>query len=159
MMKTALITGGAGFLGSHVSGALLEQGFRVLSIDNLAYGDMRNLAPFIHEPQFTFYERDILDKPFLMDISRGVDVLLHFATYKIPREEGCIKTIEVNTKGTETILDVARDRKLRVIFGSTDDVYGKNPELPFSEESALVIGNPKSIRWSDAISKLYSEQL
>ena len=94
-----------------------------------------------------------------MEISEEVDILVHFATYKIPREGGSLKTIEVNTKGTETILEVAKERKISVILGSTDDVYGKNPELPFSEESALVIGNSNSIRWSDAISKMYSEQL
>ncbi len=91
--------------------------------------------------------------------SKEVDIIIHFASYKIPREGGFLKTIEVNTKGTETILEVAKERKISVILGSTDDVYGKNPELPFSEESALVIGNSNSIRWSDAISKMYAEQL
>ena len=94
-----------------------------------------------------------------MELSRPADILVHFATYKIPREGSPLKTVEVNTKGTEAVLETARDGNRPVIFGSTDDVYGKNPEIPFSEESASVIGNSKSIRWSDAISKIYSEQL
>lgn len=158
-MKTILITGGAGFLGSHLSRALLEKGCRVIVLDDLSHGDMGNISDYITSPKFSFNRGDVLDKNFLIEISGGVDIIVHFATYKIPREGGFLKTIEVNTKGTKTILEVAKERKISVILGSTDDVYGKNPELPFSEESALVIGNSNSIRWSDAISKIYSEQL
>ena len=158
-MKTILITGGAGFLGSHLSRALLEKGSRVVVLDDLSHGNMENISDYITSPKFALYRGDVLDKNFLIEISEGVDIIVHFATYKIPREGGFLKTIEVNTKGTETILEVAKERKISVILGSTDDVYGKNPELPFSEESALVIGNSNSIRWSDAISKIYSEQL
>jgi UDP-glucose 4-epimerase len=158
-MKTILITGGAGFLGSHLSRALLEKGYRVIVLDDLSHGDMGNISDYITSPKFSFFRGDVLDKNFLIEISEGVDIIVHFATYKIPREGGFLKTIEVNTKGTEIILEVAKERKISVILGSTDDVYGKNPELPFSEESALVIGNSNSIRWSDAISKIYSEQL
>jgi UDP-glucose 4-epimerase len=158
-MKTILIIGGAGFLGSHLSRALLEKGGRVIVLDDLSHGNMENISDYITSPQFALYRGDVLDKNFLIEISEGVDIIVHFATYKIPREGGFLKTIEVNTKGTETILEVAKERKISVILGSTDDVYGKNPELPFSEESALVIGNSNSIRWSDAISKIYSEQL
>jgi len=146
-------------LGSHLSCALLEKGYRVIVLDDLSHGSMENISGYITSPQFAFYQGDVLDKNFLMEISDGVDLIVHFATYKIPREGGFLKTVEVNTKGIETVLEVAREKKLSVIFGSTDDVYGKNPELPFSEESALVIGNSNSIRWSDAISKMYAEQL
>jgi len=158
-MKTILITGGAGFLGSYLSRALLEKGYRVIVLDDLSHGDMENISDAITYPKFSFYRGDVLDKNFLIEISEEVDIIVHFAAYKIPREGGFLKTIEVNTKGTETILEVAKGRKISVILGSTDDVYGKNPELPFSEESALVIGNSKSVRWSDAISKMYAEQL
>jgi UDP-glucose 4-epimerase len=158
-MKTVLITGGAGFLGSHLSGALLEKEFRVIGVDDLSHGSLGSIPDSVSSPQFTFYQRDILERDFLKSISKDVDILVHFASYKIPREGGFLKTVEVNTKGTETVLEVAKERKISVILGSTDDVYGKNPELPFSEESALVIGNSNSIRWSDAISKMYAEQL
>jgi len=158
-MKTVLITGGAGFLGSHLSGALLEKGFRVIGVDDLSHGSLGSIPDSVSSPQFTFYQRDILERDFLKSISKDVDILVHFASYKIPREGGFLKTVEVNTKGTETVLEAAKERKISVILGSTDDVYGKNPELPFSEESALVIGNSNSIRWSDAISKMYAEQL
>ena len=158
-MKTVLITGGAGFLGSHLSHALVEKGVSVICVDDLSHGNMENLSDSLSSPRFEFCERDVLDKMFLMEISGKADLLVHFATYKIPREGGYLRTVEVNTKGTETVLEVAKERKIPIILGSTDDVYGKNPELPFSEESALVIGNSSSIRWSDAISKIYSEQL
>ena len=158
-MKTALITGGAGFLGSHLSHALVEKGFKVIGVDDLSHGSIENLSDCLSSPHFEFYEKDVLDKRSLMAISKGVDLLVHFATYKIPREGSSLKTVEVNTKGTETVLEVAKEREISIIFGSTDDVYGKNPELPFSEESSLVIGNSSSIRWSDAISKIYAEQL
>jgi len=158
-MKTIFITGGAGFLGSHLSCALLEKGYRVTVLDDLSHGNMENISDCMTSPQFAFYQGDVLDKNFLIEISGGADLIVHFATYKIPREGGFLKTVEVNTKGIETLLEVAKEKKLSVIFGSTDDVYGKNPELPFSEESALVIGNSNSIRWSDAISKMYAEQL
>lgn len=158
-MKTVLITGGAGFLGSHLSYALLEKGFQVIAVDDLSHGNLENISDSLSSPQFTFYQRDVLDGEFLREISKDVHILVHLATYKIPREGNSLKTVEVNTKGTEAILEVAKERKISVILGSTDDVYGKNPELPFSEESALVIGKSDSIRWSDAISKMYSEQL
>ena len=157
--KTILVTGGAGFLGSHLSHTLVEKGFRVIGVDDLSHGNVENLSDSLSSPRFEFYQRDVLDKKFLMEISRQVDILVHFATYKIPREGSSLKTVEVNTRGTETVLEVAKERKISVIFGSTADVYGKNPELPFSEESGLVIGNSSSIRWSDAISKIYCEQL
>jgi len=158
-MKTILITGIAGFLGSHLLPNLLEKGHEVIGIDDLSHGTLENLSDWIHSPRFIFYQEDILNKKILMEISTKIDLLIHFATYKIPREGGYLKTIEVNTKGTENILEVAKKERCRVIFGSTDDVYGENPELPFSEESSLVIGNSKSIRWSDSISKTFSEQL
>lgn len=146
-------------MGSHLSYALLERGFRVISVDDFSHGNMENISDSVPSPEFVFFQGDVLDKNFLIGISQGADILVHFATYKIPREGDALKTIEVNTKGTEIILDVAKEKGCSVILGSTDDVYGKNPELPFSEESALVIGNSNSIRWSDAISKMYAEQL
>ena len=158
-MKRVLITGGAGFLGSHLARALLQQQDQVICVDDLSHGSFRNISDLLSSPSFTFHQKDLLEPSFLREISRGVDLMVHFAAYKIPREGNALKTIEVNTRGTEIVLEMARERKIPVLFGSTDDVYGMNPELPFSEESALVIGNSKSIRWSDAISKIYSEQL
>jgi UDP-glucose 4-epimerase len=158
-VKTILITGGAGFLGSCLAETLLQKGYRVIAIDDLSHGHFRNISDLAPFPSFIFHQKDILEGPFLMEISQGVDLVVHFATYKIPREGDALKTMEVNTRGTEIVLEAARERKIPVLFGSTDDVYGINPELPFSEESALVIGNSKSFRWSDAISKAYSEQL
>lgn len=158
-MTSILITGVAGFLGSHLAARLLEKKYQVIGLDDLSHGSFENLSDAIHSPHFIFHKENVLNKSFLMEISREADMIVHFAAYKIPREGRYLETIEVNTKGTETVLEAAREKKLPVIFGSTDDVYGKNPEIPFSEESVSVIGNSKSIRWSDAISKVYSEQL
>jgi UDP-glucose 4-epimerase len=159
MMKTVLITGGAGFLGSHLSRLLVERGFRVIAVDDLSRGNRSHISGLMDSPRFSFHEGDVLDRDFLVKVSEGADLLVHFASYKIPREGNALRAVEVNTKGTESALEAARQRKIGLLFGSTDDIYGKNPELPFSEESALVIGSSKSVRWSDAISKLYSEQL
>jgi UDP-glucose 4-epimerase len=159
IMKKVLITGGAGFLGSCLAEALLKKGDWVIVADDLSHGSLRNISDLLPSPCFAFHQGNILDRGFLEAISRGVDLVVHFAAYKIPREGDALRTIEVNVKGTEIVLEMARERKIPVLFGSTDDVYGVNPELPFSEESALVIGNSKSVRWSDAISKAYSEQL
>ncbi len=158
-MNTVLITGGAGFLGSSLARALLQKRDRVICVDDLSHGCFGNISDLIPSSSFTFCQKDILEAPFLTEICREATLMVHFAAYKIPREGDALKTIEVNTRGTEIVLDAARERRIPVLFGSTDDVYGMNPELPFSEESALVIGNSKSIRWSDAISKIYSEQL
>ena len=86
-MKTILITGGAGFLGSHLSHALLEKGYRVMVLDDLSHGDMGNISDTIPSPKFSFYRGDVLDKNFLIEISEGVDIIVHFATYKIQEKE------------------------------------------------------------------------
>src|SRR5207245_8703185 len=100
-----------------------------------------------------------VDQPRLERLAAGAAVLVHLAALKIPRYDGYLKTLEVNARGTEAVLECARKEKARVVFASTDDVYGKNPDPTFSEESALVLGDSKVNRWAGAVSKIYGEHL
>ncbi|MBI1745192.1 MAG: GDP-mannose 4,6-dehydratase [Acidobacteria bacterium] len=157
--KRVLITGAAGFLGSHLTEHLLSQGYEVIGVDNLSQGREANLQSFIHDARFRFHELDVLDREALFEAGRGVQFVVHFAAYKIPRYYTPLKTLEINTHGTENALETARLNAARFIYGSTDDIYGKNPDTPFSEESALVMGEADVSRWSFAVSQMYAEHL
>jgi len=159
MKRKILITGAAGFLGSNLVGALLGRGYEVIGIDNFSYGSRENIEPFLKSSSFRLIEGDVLDSRLLQRAAEGVDTIFHFASYKIPRYGSALKTLEVNSKGTEQCLEAARKAQCRLIYASTEDVYGKTAEPLCSEASALVIGETQVSRWSDAVSKIYSEHL
>ena len=148
-----LITGVAGLIGSHLLKELLKRGHRVIGLDDLSLGHPLNIAPFLTHSSFSFIEDSILNQEKLESASSDVDVIFHLAALKIPRYDGYLKTLEVNTRGTEHVLECARKHGSRVIFASTDEVYGKNPESSFSEGSALVLGESRVERWSLAASR------
>lgn len=158
-MKTVLVTGVAGFVGSNLAAELLKRGYRVKGVDDLSQGLKRNLEAIIEDPHFSFYQADVCDQKNMNVIGEDADYIAHLAAFKIPRYGGASKTLLVNTKGTEAILEIARKNKTRVLFSSTSDVYGKNPSLPFSEESDLLFGPTKVGRWAYAVSKTYDEHL
>lgn len=160
MEKNAiLITGAAGFIGSNLTEALLGLGHSVVGFDNLSQGQMRNLAKANTNPRFRFVEGDVRDQNALSELATGMDVIVHLAAFKIPRYGGRINTLLINAHGTENILKAAVERKCRVLFASTSDVYGKNPNLPFSEESDLYLGASSIKRWAYAGSKVLDEHL
>ena len=154
-----LITGVAGLLGSNLLKELLDRGHQVVGLDDFSLGHSLNVAPFLSHPCFTFVQESILNIEKLEAVSRDVEVIFHLAALKIPRYDGYLKTLEVNARGTEYVLECARKHSSRVIFASTDEVYGKNPEASFTEGSALVLGESRVERWSLAASKIYGEQL
>jgi UDP-glucose 4-epimerase len=154
-----VVTGVAGLIGSHLAKALLERGWIVVGVDDLSLGHCLNIEPFLRHPSFTFVEESILNRERMEKICSGSGTIFHLAALKIPRYEGHLKTLEANAKGTEIILECASQSKARVIFASTDDVYGKNPAMPFSEESSLMLGESRVNRWSLAASKIYGEHL
>jgi UDP-glucose 4-epimerase len=154
-----LITGAAGFIGSNLSSALLERNYRVIAVDNLSQGSLNNIREELNHPNFRFEKIDVRDFDSLMKVSDDVSIIVHLAAFKIPRYGNAKDTLLINTKGTENVLEVARNKGCKVILGSTSDVYGKNPELTFNEESALVMGSTKVARWSYAVSKMYDEHL
>lgn len=159
-MKKVLITGAAGFLGSHLSDEMLRRGYQVIGIDNLSQGSLRNLEPAQSHPAFSFYHGDVCD-PEALKIAAGgtVDLVLHLAAYKIPRYGNALKTLTVNSEGTLNLLKLAAEHKARFLMTSTSDVYGKNPKIPFCEDDDAVLGPPTVARWAYAASKLFDEHL
>jgi len=153
------ITGCAGFLGSHLTDALLSRGHYVVGVDNLSMGKIENVQHNFEKPEFEFYKEDVRNLTALQNMFHDVDVIVHLAAYKIPRYGNSIKTLLINSEGTHNVLEVARMFNAKAVIASTSDVYGKNPELPFSEESNLVLGPSTVRRWSYAVSKLFDEHL
>lgn len=157
--KTIVVTGAAGFLGSHLTDALLAKGYRVVGIDNLSHGSLENLEQARRQPDFEFHQEDVCDLPALMRIARPAEAIAHLAAFKIPRYGKAIDTLLVNSQGTSNVLQVAAEYKAKFLLASTSDVYGKNHELPFSETSDCVLGSSTVARWAYATSKLYDEHL
>jgi len=157
--KTVLVTGAAGFLGSHLCDALLARKHSVIGVDDLSQGNYKNLAKASQNPNFSFHVLDVADAQKLKAVSEGVEVFAHLAAFKIPRYGDRIKTLRVNSEGSMNVLQAAAERKAKFVFTSTSDVYGKNPEIPFSETSNSVIGASTVPRWAYAVSKLFDEHL
>lgn len=157
--EKVLITGVAGFLGSRVAAALLRAGWNVVGLDDLSASDRARLEEFSTCPAFRFEQGSIEDAALLRDLMCGAGWVLHFAERKIPRYQSSYQTLQVNCRGAERVLEESARAGCRVLFGSTAEVYGKNPETPFNEETAPVLGRTWVNRWSYAISKLYGEHL
>jgi len=149
----------AGFIGSNLAAELLQRGYRVVGIDNLTQGEVLNLKPLKENPEFVFYRTDIRDEKSILEQSAGCQVLVHLAAYKIPRYTDALETLLINSLGSENVMKAAAHHHVKVVAASTSDVYGKNPEVPFHEDSSLVVGNPHVKRWAYAISKMFEEQL
>ncbi|MBI4389715.1 MAG: GDP-mannose 4,6-dehydratase [Nitrospinae bacterium] len=158
-MKKILITGVAGFVGSNLCRKLLSGGYRVTGLDNLSQGSLRNIEPFKGNPAFEFMEGDVRDEALVTRLVEQVDVVAHLAAFKIPRYGNAMDTLKINTGGTRNIFNAGSRFRRKIVFTSTSDVYGKNPDLPFSEESDLLLGETSIKRWSYAVSKLYDEHL
>lgn len=157
--KTVLVTGAAGFLGSHLCDALLSRGYRVIGVDDLSHGNRRNLSAAGDNPLFSFHVVDITDIEKLREVSDGVDIFANLAAFKIPRYGNRLQTLQVNSQGTLNVLRVAAEQRAKFVFTSTSDVYGKNPAVPFSETSDCVLGPSTVARWAYAGSKLFDEHL
>jgi UDP-glucose 4-epimerase len=159
MMKNILVTGAAGFIGSHLLEMFVQKGYKVIGLDNLSYGTLQNLSSILGHSQFEFVQGDVRDFKLLLELGSRVDAVVHLAAYKIPRYGNALETLDVNVKGVENVLKVSQKVRCRVIFASTSDVYGKNPNLPYSEGSDFYMGSPQIQRWSYAISKILGEHL
>ena len=157
----ALITGGAGFIGSHLAEALLVQGYDVLVLDDLSTGAFDNIAHLKGRPGFEYFIDSVNNEPLLAELIDRSDVVFHFAAavgVKLIVEQP-VHTIETNVHGTEVVLKHANKKKKLVVFASTSEVYGKSNDLPFREDSDLVMGPPAKHRWAYACSKAIDEFL
>ena len=159
MSKTVVVTGAAGFIGSNLSAELIQRGYTVRGIDNLSQGTELNVAALRPHPSFTLDRIDVRDEAGLGQACDGASAIVHLAAYKIPRYSDALDTLTINAIGTMNVAEAARRHGARLIAASTSDVYGKNMELPFREDSDMVIGPPTVRRWAYAISKMYGEQL
>jgi UDP-glucose 4-epimerase len=154
-----LVTGAAGFIGSNLVAELLRRDHSVVGFDNLSQGSRLNLADFSDHPSFDFREADIRDELAIRDAAEGCDTIVHLAAYKIPRYADAYETLMINGLGSEIVAQTAAQTGAKIVAASTSDVYGKNPQVPFSEDMDSVIGNPQVKRWAYAISKMFEEQL
>jgi UDP-glucose 4-epimerase len=159
MTKKILVTGVAGFIGSNIASRLVEMGYEVFGVDNLSNGFERNIETLRGNKNFTFLKADIRDAEILSGNFSKLDYILHLAAYKIPRYSDSLDTLMINTHGTENILELARKIEAKVVFSSTSDIYGKNPSLPFKEDSNIVLGQTNVRRWAYAVSKIFDEHL
>ena len=158
--STVLVTGVAGFLGSNLLERLLAEGHSVLGIDNLSMGRMENIEFAADDDRFRFIKGDAMDASVFGDIEEDIGIAVHLAAFKIPRYGKAIDTLKINYYCTENVLDFARDRNIKCVLASTSDVYGRNPDVPFSEGATdSVIGSSLSPRWAYAVSKLFDEHL
>jgi len=157
----ALITGGAGFIGSHLAEALLNEGHEVDVIDNLSTGSIRNIGHLKSHPKFKYVIETLTNEPLLAELIDRNDLIFHFAAavgVKLIVEEP-VHTIETNVHGTEVVLKHANKKKKMVVIASTSEVYGKNTEVPFREDADLVMGPTVKHRWAYACSKAIDEFL
>ncbi|HKY19602.1 MAG TPA: GDP-mannose 4,6-dehydratase [Vicinamibacterales bacterium] len=157
----ALITGGAGFIGSHLAEALLNEGHEVDILDNLSTGSIRNVEDLKSHPKFKYVIDTLTNEPLLAELIDRNDVVFHFAAavgVKLIVEQP-VHTIETNVHGTEVVLKHANKKKKKVIIASTSEVYGKNLEVPFREDADLVMGATVKHRWAYACSKAIDEFL
>jgi nucleoside-diphosphate-sugar epimerase len=157
----ALITGGAGFIGSHLSEALLERGDDVLILDNLSTGSIDNIAHLKGRRGFEYFIDTVENEPLLAELIDRSDVVFHFAAavgVKLIVEQP-VHTIETNVHGTEVVLKHANKKKKLVVIASTSEVYGKSEDVPFREDSDLVMGPTPKHRWAYACSKAIDEFL
>jgi UDP-glucose 4-epimerase len=157
----ALITGGAGFVGSHLADALLARGDEVHVIDNLSTGSIENIEQLKGQPRFHYVIDSILNEPVLAELVDRVDVVFHLAAAVGVRliVESPVNTIETNVHGTERVLKLANKKRKKVLLTSTSEVYGKADTVPFREDGDLVMGPTSKGRWSYACSKAIDEFL
>ncbi len=155
------ITGGAGFIGSHLAERLIEGGHRVSILDDLSTGAMANIDHLIDRPGFEHRIGSVTDAPLVAELVDRCDVTVHLAAAVGVRliVERPVHTIETNVHGTEVVLNAVARKQKPIFLASTSEVYGKSQKVPFSEDDDLVMGATTHARWSYACSKALDEWL
>jgi len=156
-----LITGGAGFIGSHLTERLLERGERVVLLDNLSTGSMENIRHLKGSEHLEYHLDGIENRQLLAELVDDADVIIHLAAAVGVKliVESPVRTIETNVNGTQLILEAACKKKKLLLIASSSEVYGKNTQVPFHEDADLVLGPTTKGRWSYAASKALDEFL
>lgn len=156
-----LITGGAGFIGSHLADALLAQGERVCVVDDLSTGAVENIEHLKGHQGFRYVLDTIMNRSLMMELVDEADVVFHLAAAVGVRliVESPVRTIETNIKGTELVLQLAAKKQKSIMIFSTSEVYGKSARPSFAETDDLILGPTTKSRWSYAASKIIDEFL
>ena len=156
-----LVTGGAGFIGSHISDALIKRGDQVVVLDNLSTGNRKNIEHLLKNPSFTLTEGSILDTSVVNDVVNSVDHVLHFAAavgvFTIVDKP--LESLTTNIRGTENILEASHRFKKEVLIASSSEIYGKNAVSALHEESDRIVGSPLKSRWSYSEAKAIDESM
>jgi UDP-glucose 4-epimerase len=156
-----LVTGGAGFIGSHISDALIKRGDQVVVLDNLSTGSKKNIEHLLNNPSFALREGSILDTSLVNDVVDSVDHVLHFAAAVgvFTIVENPLESLTTNIRGTENILEAAYHFKKEVLIASSSEIYGKNAGGALHEESDRIVGSPLKSRWSYSEAKAIDESM
>jgi UDP-glucose 4-epimerase len=155
----ALITGGAGFIGSHLTDSLLERGWHVTSVDDFSKGRPENIEHVLGRDEYEFVEMDCRELDRLLELGEGADAVINLAATKIPRYGSALGNLTINLLANRTALEVAHQSKAKFVLASTSDVYGRNPDLPFREDGDSLIGPSTTPRWAYGVTKLCDEHM
>ena len=156
-----LISGGAGFIGSHLCELLLSRGYRVTAMDDLSTGSLENIRHLIENPQFQFVRESILNNQVLDRLASEVEIIIHLAAAVGVKliVENPVHTISTNIMGTEAVLSTANRYGCKVMIASSSEVYGKGARVPFHEDDDCLVGPTSHNRWAYAASKTVDEFL
>lgn len=156
-----LVTGGAGFIGSHIVDSLIQKGTDVTVMDDLSTGSLRNIRHLQDNPNFRFSNSSVLDSGTVDEEMSQVDVVYHMAAAVGVQliVDRPLQSLITNIKGTENILEAAQKHRVKVLLASTSEIYGKSQNGPFKEDDDRVLGSPRKLRWSYSTSKAVDEIL
>lgn len=159
--RSYLITGGAGFIGSHLGEALLARGARVVALDNLSTGRLGNLDAVAQHPSFQFVHGSVLDELIVDELVNECDVVVHLAAavgVKLIIEQP-LRSFTTNIRGSEIVIDAAHRWRRQIMVASTSEIYGKNPDCPLAEDAVRVLGPTTVARWAYSTAKAVDEIL
>ncbi len=161
MNMKALITGGAGFIGSHLAERLLNNGDEVTILDDLSTGRLENIEGFRQHPQLQFVQGDIRDSTLVQLLASRCDIVFHLAAAVGVQliADDPVRTIETNIAGTEVVLEAAHKFGRKILLASSSEIYGKSEKVPFAEDDDFVLGGTAFSRWAYACSKAVDEFL
>jgi UDP-glucose 4-epimerase len=156
-----LVTGGAGFIGSHLAEALMARGSNVVVLDDLSTGRYRNVRHLLDDPHFKLVEGSVLDLDLVRELVAGVDEVYHLAAAVGVRliVDRPLQSLITNIKGTENVLDAAHLHRKKILITSSSEVYGKSRNGPFKEDDDRILGSTRKLRWSYSTSKAVDEIL